>query len=61
MTTMCFINDQDKLEEYNACVLRGYMKDDKGRKVNVTELPKTFFDLQNAKEVQEVRGLPEKL
>ena len=54
ITTMCFINDQEKPEEYNACVLRGHMKDNKGRKFNVTELPKTFFDLQNAKKVQEV-------
>ena len=30
------------------------MKDLQGKKVNVTELPKTFFDLQNDKEVKEV-------
>ena len=54
ITTMCFVSNQEKLEEYNACVMRGHMKDLKGKKVNVTELPKTFFDLQNDKEVKEV-------
>ena len=38
ITTMCFVSNQEKLEEYNACVLRGHMRDLQGKKVNVTEL-----------------------
>ena len=54
VTTMCFVSNEDKLEQYNACVLKGYMKDKKGKKVHIFEMPKNFFDLQNDAQVQNV-------
>ena len=52
ITTMCFVSNEDKMEQFNACVLKGHMKDRKGKKVHISELPKSFFDLQNDAQVQ---------
>ncbi len=49
---MCFVSNEDKMEQFNACVLKGHMKDRNGKKVHISELPKSFFDLQNDAQVQ---------
>ena len=36
ITTMCFISNEDKMEQFNACILKGHMKDRNGKKVHIS-------------------------
>ena len=36
ITAMCFISNEDKMEQFNACILKGNMKDRNGKKVHIS-------------------------